>query len=100
MAVRGGRRKIAAVEEQNVAILQAERQQTMYHPYVDDQVKRIERRYRERRAAMQRTVRQLDAGRPSIWAQLLKRFQQVRARGAALPTAACGAADASASSIG
>ena len=72
----------------------------MYHPYVDDQVNRIERRYRERRAAMQRTVRQLDAGRPSIWAQLLKRFQQVRARRAVLRNASCGAADASGSHIG
>ena len=57
----------------------------MYHPFVDDQVYRIERQFRERRATMERMVRQLDAGRPGIWAQLRKRFQQMRARAAALP---------------
>ena len=57
----------------------------MYHPYVDDQVYRIDRQFRERRAVMERMARQLDAGRPGIWAQLRKHFQQIRARAAALP---------------
>lgn len=57
----------------------------MYHPYVDDQVYRIERQFRERRAAMARMARQLDAGRSGIWAQLRNHFQQLRARAAALP---------------
>jgi len=71
----------------------------MYHPYVDDQVYRIERQYREQQATMTRMARQLDAGRPSIWAQLRKRFQQVRALAAVFPNASCGAADASTSNI-
>ena len=54
----------------------------MYHPFVDDQVYRIERQFRERQAAMARMVRQLDAGRPGIWAQLRMRFQQVWPRAA------------------
>jgi hypothetical protein len=71
----------------------------MYHPYVDDQVYRIERQYREQQATMTRMARHLDAGRPSIWAQLRKRFQQVRASPAIFPNASCGAADASTSNI-
>ena len=72
----------------------------MYHPYVDDQVYRIERQVRERRAAMVRMVRQCDAGRPGIWAQLRKRFAPVRPRATALPNVACDAADAAAAQIG
>jgi hypothetical protein len=56
----------------------------MYHPFVDDQVYRIERQFRERQAAMARMARQLDAGRPGIWAQLHMRFQQMWARAAIL----------------
>jgi hypothetical protein len=72
----------------------------MYHPFVDDQVYRIERQFRERQAAMARMARQLDAGRPGIWAQLRMRFQQVWARAAVLPNASCHAADGSASHSG
>jgi hypothetical protein len=72
----------------------------MYHPFVDDQVYRIERQFRERQAAMARMARQLDAGRPGIWAQLRTRFQKVWARGAILPKASCNAADGSASNSG
>jgi hypothetical protein len=72
----------------------------MYDPYVDDQVYRLERQFRERRAAKERLVRQLDAGRPGIWAQLRKRLLMVRARAAAFPITSCDAADASASNIG
>jgi hypothetical protein len=62
----------------------AERRRTMYHPFVDDQVYRIEHQFRERQAAMARMARQLDAGRSGIWAQLGMRFQQVWARAAIL----------------
>jgi hypothetical protein len=72
----------------------------MYHPFVDDQVSRIERQFRERQAAIARMARQLGAGRPGIWAQLHTRFQQVRARAAVLSNASCHAADSSASHSG
>jgi hypothetical protein len=63
----------------------------MYHPFVDDQVYRIERQFRERRAATERMVQQLDTGRPSIWARLRKHFQ-MPARAAALPNVSSDAA--------
>ena len=56
----------------------------MHHPFVDDQVYRIERQFREQQAAMARMAQQLDLGGPSIWAQLYQRFQQVLARAAIL----------------
>ena len=46
----------------------------MYHPFVDDQVYRIERQFRERHAAM---AREPDVDRPGIWEQLRTRFRQV-----------------------
>ena len=72
----------------------------MYHPFVDDQVYRIERQFRERQAAMARMARQLDAGRLGIWAQVRMRFQQVWARTTIVPNASCDVADGSASNIG
>lgn len=56
----------------------------MYHPFVDDQVYRIERQFRERQVAMARMARQLDVGGPGIWVQLRMCFQQVWARAAIL----------------
>ena len=49
----------------------------MYHPFVDDQVYRIERQFRERQAAMARMAREIDVDRPGIWEQLRTRFRQV-----------------------
>ena len=42
----------------------------MYNPFVEEQVSAFERRQRERRAAMHRLAKSIDAGCPNRWAQM------------------------------
>ena len=56
----------------------------MYNTFVEDQVSAFERRQRERRAAMYRMAKMVDAGGPNHWAQWRRVLQGTLARMSAL----------------